>query len=65
MIDISWLYMGLEDFKKTVTRNLIVKIVGVVCIFIFVKSYDDLYKYVIINGTYDVTWEFSYVDVCS
>lgn len=49
MIDISWLYMGLEDFKKTVLRNLIVKIIGVICIFIFVKSYCDLNKYIIIN----------------
>lgn len=49
-IDISWLYMGLEDFKKTVTRNLLVKIIGVSCIFIFVKSYDDLYKYISINA---------------
>lgn len=48
--DISWLYMGLEDFKKTVTRNLVVKIIGVTCIFIFVKSYDDLYKYISINA---------------
>ncbi|MFW2502041.1 flippase [Clostridium diolis] len=48
-IDISWLYMGLEDFKKTVTRNLIVRIIGVICIFIFVKTYDDLYKYISIN----------------
>lgn len=50
MIDISWLYMGLEDFKKTVTRNLVVKILGVICIFVFVKSYDDLYTYILING---------------
>lgn len=50
MLDISWLYMGLEDFKKTVTRNLIVKIVGVICIFIFVKGYEDLYKYITINA---------------
>ncbi|OOM16541.1 flippase [Clostridium saccharobutylicum] len=49
-IDISWLYMGLEDFKKTVIRNLLVKIFGVICIFIFVKSYDDLYKYISINA---------------
>lgn len=49
-IDISWLYMGLEDFKKTVTRNLLVKIIGVACIFIFVKSYEDLYKYISINA---------------
>ena len=50
MIDISWLYMGLEDFKKTVTRNLIVKLLGVICIFAFVKNYDDLYLYITING---------------
>lgn len=50
MIDISWLYMGLEDFKKTVTRNLAVKICGVICIFAFVKDYNDLTKYVLING---------------
>jgi O-antigen/teichoic acid export membrane protein len=50
MIDISWLFMGLEDFKKTVTRNLAVKVIGVVCIFIFVKEYADLNKYVIINA---------------
>ncbi|UZW66160.1 oligosaccharide flippase family protein [Priestia flexa] len=47
-IDISWLYMGLEDFKKTVIRNLMVKIVGVACIFIFVHDYGDLWKYVLI-----------------
>lgn len=50
MIDISWLYMGLEDFEKTVTRNMVVKIIGVICIFVFVKSYSDLYKYITING---------------
>lgn len=50
IIDISWLYMGLEDFKKTVTRNLVVKIICVISIFLFIKDYDDLYLYVIINA---------------
>lgn len=50
MIDITWLFMGLEDFKKTVTRNMIVKIVGVLCIFMFVKSKTDLNKYIFINS---------------
>lgn len=45
-IDISWLFMGLEDFKKTVTRNTVIKIIGVICIFTFVKSIDDLFIYV-------------------
>lgn len=47
-VDISWLYMGLEDFKKTVLRNLLVKVVGVICTFIFVNTTDDLWKYVLI-----------------
>jgi len=48
MIDISWLFMGLEDFKKTVTRNLFIKIMGALCIFLFVKTSNDLWKYVFI-----------------
>jgi len=54
IIDISWLYAGLEKFEKIVIRNLIVKIVGVSCIFIFVKSYEDLYKYISINAVMTV-----------
>lgn len=50
MIDISWLYMGLEQFEKTITRNLAVKVIGVVCIFIFVKSYDNVHDYILINA---------------
>lgn len=50
IIDITWLYMGLEDFQKTVTRNMIVKIIGVLCIFIFVENRGDLTKYVFINS---------------
>lgn len=50
VIDITWLYMGLEDFKKTVTRNMVVKIIGVIAIFIFVKTKSDLSKYVFINA---------------
>lgn len=47
-VDISWLFMGLEDFKKTVIRNLIVRVIGICSIFIFVKDTSDLWKYVMI-----------------
>lgn len=47
-IDISWFFQGLEEFKKTIIRNSIVKIIFVACIFIFVKSPADLGKYVFI-----------------
>ena len=45
LIDISWFFQGLEEFKKTVTRNTIVKIISVICIFVFVKTKADLVKY--------------------
>lgn len=44
-LDISWFFQGLEEFKKTVTRNIIVKIISIICIFIFVKTSEDLMKY--------------------
>lgn len=48
MIDISWLFQGLEEFKKVVFRNIIVKIVSVCSIFIFVKNNNDLNIYIFI-----------------
>lgn len=48
LIDISWLFMGLEQFKKTVVRNTIVKLVSLASIFMFVKDIDDLVVYTLI-----------------
>ena len=48
IVDISWFFQGQEEFKKTVMRNIIVKIISVVCIFIFVKTQEDLSKYFLI-----------------
>lgn len=47
-LDISWYYQGIEDFGKTVVRNLVVKILSLVCIFVFVKTQADLWKYMLI-----------------
>ena len=47
-IDISWFFQGLEEFKKTVIRNMVVKVISVVCIFAFVKTRQDLTRYFII-----------------
>lgn len=46
--DISWLFQGLEEFKKTVMRNIIVKIISIICIFTFIKTSDDLIMYFLI-----------------
>ena len=47
-IDISWLYMGLENFKVTVMRNTLVKIASVILIFAFVHEESDTWLYVFI-----------------
>jgi O-antigen/teichoic acid export membrane protein len=46
--DISWFFMGVENFGVTVLRNLVVKIITLFSIFIFVKSFDDLNIYITI-----------------
>ena len=48
ILDINWFFFGMEEFKKTITRNTIVKISTVILIFIFVKSSGDLWKYILI-----------------
>lgn len=48
MVDISWLYAGLEEFKYTVLQNSIFKILGAVAIFVFVKDEGDLGVYLLI-----------------
>lgn len=48
LFDISWFYFGIEEFKLTVTRNSIIKIVNVICVFLFVKNEQDLWIYCLI-----------------
>lgn len=47
-LNINWLFEGLGKFKITVTRNIIIKILTILAIFIFVRRADDLIIYIII-----------------
>jgi len=58
MIDISWLFSGKEDFKKITIRNTVVRVIGVISIFTFVKSSDDLYLYVFLIVIFDFLGQF-------
>lgn len=44
-IDISWFFQGIEEFKKTVLKNIMIRIISLMSVFIFVKSSNDLIKY--------------------
>ena len=48
MMDISWFYAGLEQFKYTIFQNSIFKILGAVLLFVFIKNPSDLKLYVFI-----------------
>lgn len=45
MIDISFLFIGLENFKKVTFRNILVKLVSLILIFIFIKTDNHLWIY--------------------
>lgn len=45
VFDISWYLQGIEEFDKTVIRNLIVKVLSIILIFVLVKKADDLWIY--------------------
>ncbi len=58
-IDISWLFQGLEDFRKITVRNITVKLVGVISIFLFVKSANDLYLYAFLLTIFELLGQLS------
>ncbi len=51
--DISWFFQGIEEFKKTVLRNVLVRVISVSLVFIIVKTSQDLWKYILIYSLAD------------
>ena len=47
-IDINWFFFGIEQFKLTATRSIIIKLLSICCMFLFVKCKSDIYIYAII-----------------
>lgn len=48
ILDISWLYQGEENFKTIILKNGVVKLISIVCIFLFIKTPSDVWKYILI-----------------
>ena len=48
MLDINWFFFGIEEFKKTITRNTLIKVGNIILILLAVKSKNDLWKYTLI-----------------
>lgn len=63
VVDINWFFFGMERFKVTVIRNIIIKILSVCMIFLFVKSKNDVWIYtlIIVGGMFlsnIIIWPF-------
>ena len=50
MFDITWFFLGVEDFKLSSLRNVFFRLINVALIFLFVKSKNDLPYFVFFNG---------------
>ena len=46
IVDISWFFQGMEEFGKISLSSIFFRIANIVCIFLFVKTADDLNLYV-------------------
>lgn len=56
---VSFLFQGNEEFGFITLRSVIVKTIGIACIFIFVKNEKDLWIYVLCNVLITVVSEIS------
>lgn len=59
IFDISWFFQGLEEYKFISVRNIIIKLVFTISIFLFVKDSSDLVLYVILNSLSLIVSSFS------
>lgn len=69
VIDITWFFQGVEEFKIIVPRDSIIKILSTISIFVFVRNSNDIGIYILIRGcefflSQLITWNYlgKYVD---
>ena len=65
LFDISWFFMGIEDFKKVSLSNLTVQIAVFFGIIFFIKDYNDLPLYLLLQALGNllsqvIMWGFIY-----
>ena len=48
IFDINWFFFGIEQFKTTISRNIIIKIIAFIMVLLFVNDEEDLWIYTLI-----------------
>lgn len=61
VLDVSWLFRGVEDFSKVVIRNVVVKLITIILIFAIVKSEQDTYLYVLLISLSTLIGNLSFI----
>lgn len=59
IFDVSWYFFGREQFKISVTRNIIIKFLAAVCVFVFVKNKNHLILYTAIIAGFTFLGQFA------
>lgn len=67
---IEWFYKGLEDFKYITNRTILIRSLYVLCVFLFVKSTEDVVLYfflttatIIVNALINILYAHKYVTI--
>lgn len=48
MLDINWFYFGIENFKISTIRNILVKVLNIILVLLFVNEASDIWIYTLI-----------------
>lgn len=48
--DISWYFTGTNEYRKTLFRNTLIRVLGIVFILVLVKTSKDLMMYILVTG---------------
>lgn len=59
IFDISYFFQGMEKFKYIAIRNSLVRIAGIILLFLLVKNQNDLWIYLLIIGVSQMLGNFS------
>ncbi len=50
VFDIRFFFQGIEDFRELAIRTIVTRSLAIVCLFIFVKDQDDVWKYLLYSA---------------
>ncbi len=48
VLNINWFFFGIEEFKVTVVRKTVIKVITSICVFVFIKSPEQILLYTLI-----------------